>query len=73
MKDLAPGDAQNSTVESSPVFTSEAGDTVSVYENGESSEGSSLVEEVFLETGPLNVQTSRDIKTLPQQVYIHCV
>lgn len=73
MKNLAPGDTQNSTVESSPVFTSEAGDTVSVYVNGESSEGSSMIEEVFLETGPLNVQTRRDIKTLPQQVYIHCV
>ncbi|KAH6755095.1 RING/U-box superfamily protein [Perilla frutescens var. hirtella] len=67
-KSLAPPlDAQNSTIESSPVFTSEAGDTLSVYENGDSSERSSVIEEGYLESGLLNVQTSRDHKTLPQQ------
>ncbi|XP_057800246.1 uncharacterized protein LOC131015826 isoform X2 [Salvia miltiorrhiza] len=61
---LAPVDAQNSTLESSSVFKSEAGDTVSVCENGDSSERSSNTDP---ESGPFNVQSSRDLKTLPQQ------
>ncbi|XP_042046545.1 E3 ubiquitin-protein ligase RNF12-B-like isoform X1 [Salvia splendens] len=66
-KSLAPVDAQNSTLESSSVFMSEAGDTVSICENGDSSESTSITEEAFPESGPSNVQSSRDIKTLPQQ------
>ncbi|KAL1546533.1 RING-type E3 ubiquitin transferase [Salvia divinorum] len=66
-KSLAPVDAQNSTLESSSVFTSEAGDTVSVCENGDSSESTSITEEAFPESGPFNVQSSGDIKTLPQR------
>ncbi|XP_042011740.1 uncharacterized protein LOC121760180 isoform X2 [Salvia splendens] len=64
-KSLSLVDAQNSTVESSSVFTSESGETVSVYENGDSSD-SSITVEAFPESGPINVQSSRDIKTLPQ-------
>ncbi|KAI3449027.1 hypothetical protein Pfo_005692 [Paulownia fortunei] len=65
-KNLAPVDAsQNFTFESSSVFTSEAG---SIHENGDSSErNSSIIEEAFLESGPLNVQTSRDLEPPPHQ------
>ncbi|KAL1540055.1 RING-type E3 ubiquitin transferase [Salvia divinorum] len=61
-KSLSLVDAQNSTVESSSVFTSESGETVPVYEN----DRSSITEEAFPESGPINIQSSRDIKTLPQ-------
>lgn len=69
-KSLSLVDAQTSTLESSSVFTSESGETVSVYENGDSSDRSSITVEAFPESGPINVQSSRDIKTIPQSVCI---
>lgn len=66
-KSLAPVDAQNSALESSSAFTSEAGETVSVCENGDSSERSSITEEAFPQSGSTSAQSSRGLKTLPQQ------
>ncbi|XP_047957133.1 uncharacterized RING finger protein C4G3.12c-like isoform X1 [Salvia hispanica] len=65
-KSLSLVDAQNSTLESSSVFTSESGEAVPIYENGDSSDRSSITEDAFPESGPIDVQSSRDIKTLPQ-------
>ncbi|XP_011093487.1 uncharacterized RING finger protein C4G3.12c-like [Sesamum indicum] len=68
-EDLAPVDSsQSSIVESSSVFTSETGDTGFVHDNGNSSErNSSTNAEAFLESGSLNVQTTRDLGPLPHQ------
>ncbi|KAL0339140.1 UNVERIFIED_CONTAM: E3 ubiquitin-protein ligase [Sesamum angustifolium] len=69
VEDLAPVDSsQSSIVESSSVFTSETGDTRSIHENGNSFErNSSTTAEAFLESGSLNVQTTRDLGPLPHQ------
>ncbi|PIN16112.1 hypothetical protein CDL12_11240 [Handroanthus impetiginosus] len=66
-KNSAPIDgSQNSSIESSPVFTSEASDTRSTRENGDSSErNSSTVEDDFLEASPLNVQTRSNLGPPP--------
>ncbi|KAL8555720.1 hypothetical protein ACS0TY_003510 [Phlomoides rotata] len=67
-KGLAPIDApQNSVSESSSVFTSEAGDTISIHQNGVSSDRSSTIEEAFIESSPSNVEPSRDVELLPYQ------
>ncbi|KAK4416096.1 E3 ubiquitin-protein ligase [Sesamum alatum] len=68
-EELAPVDSsESSIVESSSVFTSETGDTRSIHENGNSSgRNSSTNAEAFLESGSLNVQTTRDLGRLPHQ------
>ncbi|KAK6121594.1 hypothetical protein DH2020_044653 [Rehmannia glutinosa] len=66
---LTPFDApQNSTLEPSSVITSETGDTRTIHQNGDSSERNScVIEEAFLESDLLNVQTRRDFEPLPHQ------
>ncbi|KAK6120733.1 hypothetical protein DH2020_045524 [Rehmannia glutinosa] len=66
---LTPFDApQNSTLEPSSVITSETGVSRTIHQNGDSSERNScVIEEAFLESDLLNVQTRRDFEPLPHQ------